>query len=286
MDLFSHFRWQYALFFAVWLILSIAWHRRALMLLSLLMLGQQAWLIADLELDALHIRRTTLEADFSLHAVCLNVLFSNLEFDAVLHELQQRDADVVFLLEMDATWAKAIQPLFARYPYRVEWHSKLDGDTTILSKIPLQQGRHHKSVHNIQPWVEAVIEHQGKRLRLIGTHPKPPYSAYCAQLRDDQMNALAAYVKQCREPVLLMGDFNATPYSHGLRLLRAGNQLDFRSDSAPWWPTWQVGTPLAIPIDHSLCTPPLVITQRNIGPDVGSDHRAQDIVLRWQKGVF
>ncbi len=240
-------------------------------------------MIAKLEIDAHQVRQLALEPEFSLHAVCLNVLFSNLEFESVLSDLKQRDADVIFLLEIDATWAQAIKPLHARYPYRVEWHSKLDGDTTILSKIPLEQGRHHKSVKNIQPWVEAVIEHHGKRLRLIGTHPKPPYSAYCAQLRDDQMNALADYVRLCQEPVLLMGDFNATPYCHAMRVLQTGSRLHFRSDRAPWWPTWQVGTPLAIPIDHSLCTPPLVITQRQIGPDVGSDHRAQDIVLRWQQ---
>ena len=71
-------------------------------------------------------------------------------------------------------------------------------------------------------------------------------------------------------------DFNATPWSAGMRRAMAGN-LQYRSLSAPWRPTWEVGSIFGLPIDHVLCTAPLVIASRAIGPDVGSDHRPQQI---------
>lgn len=56
-------------------------------------------------------------------------------------------------------------------------------------------------------------------------------------------------------------------------LKSAGANLDSRSTAAPWMPTWKVGSPLAIPIDHALATKALAITKREVGPDIGSDHR-------------
>ncbi len=84
-------------------------------------------------------------------------------------------------------------------------------------------------------------------------------------------------------PVLVVGDLNATPWSHGLQLLRDGTTLDNRSPDPSWTPTWNVAIAFAIPIDHALVTPPLVVARRQIGPDVGSDHRPQLLDIGWQE---
>jgi endonuclease/exonuclease/phosphatase (EEP) superfamily protein YafD len=102
-------------------------------------------------------------------------------------------------------------------------------------------------------------------------------------MRDSQLAALAQHVQQISEPVLVVGDFNATPWSVGMRHAMRGN-LGFRSLDAPWQPTWQSHSILAIPIDHALCTSPLVITHRSLGRDVGSDHRPLEIVVGMELG--
>jgi len=38
---------------------------------------------------------------------------------------------------------------------------------------------------------------------------------------------------------------------------------------------------LGIPIDQALCTPPLIIAARHMGPEVGSDHRVQVLELQF-----
>jgi endonuclease/exonuclease/phosphatase (EEP) superfamily protein YafD len=40
-----------------------------------------------------------------------------------------------------------------------------------------------------------------------------------------------------------------------------------------WQPTWPTGSmSLRIPIDHVLVEPDLVVLERQVGPDIGSDH--------------
>jgi endonuclease/exonuclease/phosphatase (EEP) superfamily protein YafD len=89
-------------------------------------------------------------------------------------------------------------------------------------------------------------------------------------------------VRQLDAPVLLVGDLNATPWSHGMRLLRDGTDLGYRSPDPAWTATWYSFYLLGIPIDHALATPPLVIARREIGPSVGSDHRPQLLEIGWQ----
>jgi endonuclease/exonuclease/phosphatase (EEP) superfamily protein YafD len=87
-------------------------------------------------------------------------------------------------------------------------------------------------------------------------------------------------VAKLQQPVLLAGDLNATPWSTGMRALTAG-ELRFGSRQSPWKPTWSVRSPFAIPIDHALSTAPLLILERRVGPDLGSDHRPLELSVAW-----
>jgi endonuclease/exonuclease/phosphatase family metal-dependent hydrolase len=70
-----------------------------------------------------------------------------------------------------------------------------------------------------------------------------------------------------------------------MRSLQRSGRLAFHRPSPSWTPTWRTTTPFAIPIDHALCTPPLAIQSREIGPDLGSDHRPQVLEIRWMDGA-
>lgn len=72
---------------------------------------------------------------------------------------------------------------------------------------------------------------------------------------------------------MLLGDLNVTPWSkHFQQLLDRTGLLDSSSGYGvqPSWPnfSWL----LRIPIDHCLHSSDIVIDQRKVGPDVGSDH--------------
>ena len=241
-------------------------------LLNTLLIGRLAW---HPEVD-----RAKVAGNFALHVLSLNVRMSNRNTLAVLEHVMAADADVVFLIEVDQQWLKALTLLRSKYPYSVENPRSDNFGVALFSRIPWTTAEVLSLGAAQLPSIEARMVHQGHEFVLIGTHPLPPEGRRYARLRDDQLRQLAERVARLKEPALLLGDLNATPWSAGMRIVMSKG-LGFRSLSPPWTPTWRAGSIFAIPIDHALGTSPLVVTGRSIGPDVGSDHRSLNYSVSW-----
>jgi endonuclease/exonuclease/phosphatase (EEP) superfamily protein YafD len=278
LDLLSHFRWQYlfvSLLVAAW---ALVQKQRLLLVLATLTLLLNGVLVGRLAVHP-EVRADEVAGDFSLHVVSLNVLMSNQDKQAALDYLLACDADVITLLEVDQHWVDAMEPLRKQYPYRIV-HPRPDNfGIAMFSRVPWEQP---EVLHLGLPSIQVQLQHQGHRLVIIGTHPMSPGGVGRSMKRDSQLRQLAAHVEQLQQPVLLVGDLNATPWSAGMRIITSG-KLGFRSLAAPWVPTWRARWPVAVPIDHALATAPLVITRRSVGPDVGSDHRPIDVTVGWAK---
>lgn len=278
LDLFAHFRWQYLV--AGFLIVGWALWRRQRVLpgFALATLLLNAWLIGMLAWQPA-LRSVQADSGFLLRALSLNVLTSNPHKDEVVAHVRASGADLVVLTEVDHAWAEALEALADQYPHRI-LHPRPDHfGLAMLSRLPLEEPAVIGDA-SVRPSVMARVRHQGRTLVVIGTHPPPPMGARLAALRDRQLQALHALVEQGSEPVLVLGDFNATPWSAPMRGLTSG-RLGYRSHDPPWTPTWMPRTPFAIPIDHVLATAPLLVARRDVGPDVGSDHRPVLVELRW-----
>ncbi len=237
-----------------------------------MLIGRRAW--------HPEVSRATLAQDFALRAVSLNVLTSNQNAQAVRDYLVGSDADVIFLMEVDQSWATALEPLHAKYPYRIVQPRNDNFGVALLSRVPWRRGEVVHIGPAGLPSVEIGMTWRGRDFTLIGTHTLPPMGAAWAALRDRHLAALAEHAGQVREPVLVVGDLNATPWSTGMRMVTAAS-LGYRSRMAPWIPTWRARSIFAIPIDQALCSEPLVIAGRAVGPDVGSDHRPLLLTVGW-----
>ncbi len=278
LDLCAHFRWQYLIAGIVIVAWSV-WRRRKIAAFAVLTLLLNVFLIGRLGLHA-EVSRAALAQDFHLRVVSLNVLTSNPNTQVVLDYLLASDADVIALIETDQKWLDALAPLQAKYPHYI-LHPRPDNfGSALFSRVPLAKAQILNLGKSGLPSIEARLNFRGRDVVVIATHPVPPYGSAYADFRDTQLAALAAHVQQASEPVLLVGDLNATPWSAGMRIATSGN-LGFRSLAAPWTPTWRARSIFAIPIDHALCTAPLVITRRAVGPDVGSDHRPIELDVGW-----
>jgi endonuclease/exonuclease/phosphatase (EEP) superfamily protein YafD len=215
-----------------------------------------------------------------LSVVSLNVLRANSRKQDVLEYLQAADADIIFLMEVDGPWLAALQSLESTHPHHITSPRADNFGLALFSRVPLRDTRLEYLAGSGAPTVMASVELEGRRLTVMGTHPMPPVGRRAAQLRDVQLAALNSVVRHSPDPVLLVGDFNATPWSRAMRVLASGG-LGFRGNAAPWKPTWRVRSLLAIPIDHALCTEPLAVATHEIGPDVGSDHRPVSLRVGW-----
>lgn len=284
LDLCSHFRWQ-ALVVCVMALGLSAWRRRWIVAgVALLTLALNAWLLA--RIPTAKAAGGTLP-DFKPRIVSLNVLTSNQNHAAVLAFLQQADADILFLMEIDKTWERALQPLLLTHPHHLIKPQSDNFGLALFSRLP-PADLHLLTAETLTPGsdkalvtdsIEIRLQTAGREWGLLGVHPVPPMGRDYSAARDLQLRALGQRIAKSPYPILIAGDLNATPWSHGYHLLTSATPL--RAHASAWQPTWRVGSPFGIPIDQSLCPPPLLIQSRSIGPDVGSDHRAQLIDLRW-----
>lgn len=278
--LFDHFRWQGAVIcFVALVILSFRrkWKLVAFTVVSLLVNIWPLWqtsgtLPADVKFDG----------QPSLHIISYNVLTSNTRYAETLSYLQSGDADVILLLEVNNAWIKALAPLRQSHPHGNDAAQEDNFGIALFSRLPLRDFRVTPFVDDGMPSVTAFVTAGNREIRLVGTHPLPPSNAETARLQRAQLEAIAKVVSSTPDiPAIVMGDFNATPWSNAMQILRTQSTLDFRTPKPVWRPTWQVGSIFAIAIDHALCTQQLFFSKRELGPDLGSDHRAQELELNW-----
>ncbi len=283
LDLFSHFRLQY-LACCVFAVAWFAWTKSRLgVAISLISLGINVAVITSV--GGTKIGET--DPSFRFRVASINVHSSNREAGRVLEFVRQTDADVVFLMEVDDWWEEALQPLKASYPHS-QIQARADNfGVAFFSRLEIVESRIQRLsepgdlTDSGVPMVVATMKQSGKAFLFIGAHPLPPAGRENSAWRDGQLRAIAQRVIASNGPALLVGDLNATPWSAGMRILTKGSALRLPPPSLVWSPTWMARSPLAIPIDHALAAPPLAVIRRDVGPDVGSDHRPIVVDVGW-----
>ena len=268
-DLMSHLLWQQALGLLVSIALW-AWLRpRWAMVPGLCLL-----VLAGLRLAPLYgPAPTPPEPGWSLRVISCNVLQTSRAYGTVSAYLLARDADLIVLTEVTPTWENALQEVQAAYPYRhvaAQWGYF---GMMVLSRYPLREAETHYLVPARVPTIRAVIETPAGPLGLLAVHPTSPPDRREMRWRNEILAGLAGLRATLPPHTLLAGDLNATGFSPVFRrLCRATGLYDSRRGYGrqPSWPA-RLG-PLGIDLDHLLLSPELAVSQRRIGPDLGSDH--------------
>lgn len=205
--------------------------------------------------------------------VSANVLTSNRDAQRFLEFIAAEDPDFALVIEVNDHWQEALESLDGAYPFSVSRPRADNFGIALLSRHPILSHRVETLDDSGVPTIVATIEFDGRALNVVGTHPLPPIGHQRWRLRDQHLHALGELVSQLSGPVIVLGDLNATSWSPRFGgLLQRGDLRDSRQGfgvqptfpSRPWV--------LRIPIDHALVSKELVVTQRYVGPDIGSDH--------------
>jgi endonuclease/exonuclease/phosphatase (EEP) superfamily protein YafD len=217
-------------------------------------------------------RRAAVQEEWpALRVLLANVLTGNRDPGRLLALIEKHDPDVIALIETDQRWLQALERVRGEYPHVVLEPRPDNFGMALLSRVPLESPRVVAAAGDL-PRIEARI--RGVDFLLV--HTMPPVSAYAADLRDRQLAELPAGGPR----TLVCGDLNATPWSHAFRALigRTGLQDSRRGFGvSASWPA-RLGA-LGIPIDHCLFRG-LVVESRRVLPDIGSDHRPVELVVR------
>jgi endonuclease/exonuclease/phosphatase (EEP) superfamily protein YafD len=269
LDLFSHFRVQYLFGLSILGLLLLIFKRRKTATIFLAFAGINLAIVLPLYFGG---QAEVPESAYTLRALLLNVNTRFGDANRVKHVIQEFDADIVVLEEISSQWVEDLQWLTVSHPhFRIQPREDNFG-IGLFSKFPLREGDIVYIGDAKVPSIDATLDIGPSTLGVIATHPLPPGSASYSRWRNDQLDKIAHYVLS-NSPMLLLGDLNVTPWNHYFKRLLKHTGLRDSSQGRGIQPTWPNFNPLLrIPIDHCLHSPDILVTKKQIGPDVGSDH--------------
>lgn len=209
-----------------------------------------------------------------------NLLWENQRHAEALTWLKEQDADVILLTECTKTWNKELSELATLYPHAIS--SDRDGaqGMWLLSRFPLDAPNPDGlSSGEMYPWISTVAHTPDGPVRIVGLHPRLPRSGFRFDQRNVQYDRAATIASSAAMPVVVLGDFNCTPFSPWFdRLLERGHLCD----SALGYgihSTWN-SNGIGLPIDHILISSEWEVVDRRVHKDrMGSDHHPVTAVL-------
>jgi endonuclease/exonuclease/phosphatase (EEP) superfamily protein YafD len=277
LDLPTQFTVQFVLAQAIGLAYFLARHRRWPVLMTLPFMVINLVPVSRYYMPA---APATAMAAPSLRVMTLNLWAKNDRSDLVEKLVQAESPDVVLLVEATPRWHALLQGVRARYPYAVPVSDDWNLPSMLLSRWPVKDARVLPLGSRGKPTIVATIcppqtgDAAASCALVIGLHTDRPQSAEGAAARNSQLADLAGFIAQRPERrVIVMGDFNLTPWSPYFRRLLDDAGLHDSAIGRGVRPTWFSRLlPFGLPIDQVLLGPDVTVVDRHVGADVGSDH--------------
>jgi endonuclease/exonuclease/phosphatase (EEP) superfamily protein YafD len=270
-DVLTHFSLHYALALALCLLLGVVLGIRP----YLLGIFALALLVNLYFLLPFFWPRSVPETSSSpLRVVSLNVLTSNQDHEKITSYLRSSSADIVLLSEIEPELMTVIKTSLADlYPHVYDEAMEGTHGLAFISRLPflstetifLDERRHR--------FLTTEFEWQGKPFKIYGSHPHAPLAGRWARSRDEEIKVIRDHIGQEAKPHILLGDFNASPWSTPMAKLFAQTRLRHASLGFGIYPTWRYKTMLlGAPIDHILVSQEWQVKAYKVEGDVGSDH--------------
>lgn len=227
---------------------------------------------------------TVIDFDKPLHAAgqvksgfkvySANLHIDNKDLEKLKKEVNEIGPEMVLLLEVTPEHLVQLRPLINNYPHYIEniFKGERDIGFVFLSKFPILEN-HITRLSDVCNFVlETRLEINQQPVKFYGVHAQRP-DVHNLGERKEQFIRLAQQLREQTLPVIVAGDFNATPYSPMFREVVKISGLKDSREGFGWQPSWPTFFPLLwIPIDHVLVTPDVQVLMRRTGSYIGSDH--------------
>ena len=272
LDLFSNFRLSYAAALALGFILAKFTKKRRLAYLWAVGFIINAAPIAPFFVPP---QTQISPTDTPLRIMFVNVLRKNPDKQAVIDAILKADPDIVVAVEVDELWGDALTSgLASQWPHSKVADRSDNFGIAIFSRKPLLNINVFESPGNYVASLRAELQLGNHTTVIYGTHPFPPMSQFTHDGWQVHMADLANRILNEKEPVILVGDFNSTPWSSNYRwFMKRTKLVDSQKGFGPQ-SSWPTELPyLGIPIDHIVTSPDITTIRRKIGGHNGSDHR-------------
>jgi len=180
--------------------------------------------------------------------------------------------DVFVLVEPTRGWNKLLVDKMSDYQV-VELGGR--ADALIFTRLPLERVGRPTEPGLPDISVSFVIAAPEGPITVLAADASSPGTPLEGHNRDLELDAMARWRAAQTGRVVMLGDWNVTPWSAAFRDLTEATGLHSAEAGFGVVPTWPaMAGPLGLPIDHQLHTPELVATDVHTGPSYGSAHRS------------
>lgn len=228
----------------------------------------------------------------TLKVVSLNTWYRNTRYDNLVQYLRGSGADVIGLVEVTPGLKAALTSLRDLYPYQADCVGTVKKcEEMLLSRLPLHDVAAQR-VEDMRPIVvSARLDLPGGPVTVAVTHLSSSLNGLIEIehaegdiAQEGQVARLDKYFASLPADAILMGDFNATPWSRILTEMRDGGGWRSNAGLNPSWPRW-LPMPFRLPIDHIFGRGRVTVTRLETGPALTSDHLpvVAEIAIRPEK---
>jgi endonuclease/exonuclease/phosphatase (EEP) superfamily protein YafD len=219
-----------------------------------------------------------------LRVLSWNILLMNNRSAEVIELLEEHDADIVILMEVNKPMGTLLEPLRERYAcnfWNPAWSS---GGAIVLSKVPNVEFKEIPLTSIGNQAIEVLVPESANSpsYRLLAVHTFSPVSINRAIWRDKQLRAIGEWLLRSEKASCAIGDYNTTPWSPGFRDLVAHPEINDTRVHRGLFATWpSLLGPLGVPIDHALTNAAAVAIDRGVDWRApGSDHCPITVTLK------
>ncbi|MCW5721968.1 MAG: endonuclease/exonuclease/phosphatase family protein [Devosia sp.] len=205
-----------------------------------------------------------------LSLIGFNVLTGNRRAEELVDFLVASSADVAVVMETPGI-ERLLPRLGEAFPYRIGCERSQSCDISIHSRLPIAGGE----IRTMPPFryerlAIAPVTIDGQALTIVGVHLSKPYFDEASWF---ELLTLDRALDTIEGPVVLVGDFNAAPWSAPVARMARAQGLAPGPSYPATWPV-RLG-PLGVPIDNILTRGNARILDLSAGADsFGSNHRA------------
>ncbi len=271
-DLLSHFRLQYALLSLLFLLGFIFAKRKVFSVIALMVLSANIYLIwPHLAWGAATQNEQNTQTLKVFHA---NVYTANQQHQLLIDQLNEEQADVIILQEIDNKWLKSLRVLNQDYPHRIELPRSDNFGMAVFSRLPFENQRILNWTTLDIPSFEFSVSSNNQLVNIIATHPPPPINRYYFDAIAQQFHAINQIINDNPNTNhVVIGDLNTTVWSQHYKILNSIKGLKNARTGFGLLPTWPTNLlPMMIPIDHCLVSEKIEVTNIKTGQNIGSDH--------------
>lgn len=221
----------------------------------------------------------------TLRLLLVNLDHHNQDTRPAIEYIESQNVDLVLLQEVTSRSLSTLQSNLSRY--RVATSLPRENSTGVAMLVPTTPS---KSVeigatqilelppNSGAPLIETTLRWGSREVVILGLSIARPHNRGSSAFQQVEFDAAAEWSlrqqRQEKRGVVVMGDFNTTPWSGRFRKFIQDSDLRNSLRGFGLQPTWHAALPssLMIAIDHCLHSSSIRTINRATGANIGSDH--------------